>query len=151
MFGGLNRLLAATAVAGAALVVPSAALACNNGTSAEAVYHECLPSGSGGSHASTPSRGGTGNGSSGHPGLSGAAAKALKHAGKDRRALALVERTGPNSRLRSNPSSSVAEPSTVGSAFDLGSGPGAFLIALAGSALLLLGGSGLRIWHHRRR
>src|SRR5581483_4351288 len=45
MFGGLNRLLAAALVAGAAsaavLAGPPAALACNSGVSAVNVYKEC--------------------------------------------------------------------------------------------------------------
>lgn len=155
MFGGLNRLPRAAAVAGVALLVllaaPTAALACNNSTSAGSVYHECLPSGGGNSGKSTgrPSQGGKGGSGSV---ISGPAAKAVARAGKDSRALALVESTRPRSVLRSNPTSSLAaEPSAVGSAFDLSSGPGAFLIALAGAAVLLLGGSGLRVWRHRRQ
>lgn len=154
MFGRLNRLLVATAVAGVALVAilagPTVALACNNSTSAENVYKECLPSGGGGNSSSGPSQGGSGKGSSSIP-ISGRAANAVKHAGKDRRALALVESTRPKDLLQSNPSTGLtAQPSAVGSAFDLGSGPGAFLIALAGAALLLVGGSGVRVWRHRR-
>lgn len=153
MFGGLNRLLVAAAVAGVAVTValagPGAALACSGNTSAENVYKECIPNGGGNSTAKSPQGG---NGGTGSNAISGPAARALKHAGKDRRALAFVEHTGPSTGLlRGNPASvAAAEPSAVGSAFDLGSGPGAFLIALAGGALLLLGGSGLRVWRHRR-
>lgn len=158
MFGGLNRLPRAVAVAGVALLVllaaPTAALACNNSTSAGSVYHECLPSSGGGGNSGKstdrPSQSGKGGGSGSV--ISGPAAKAVARAGKESRALALVESTRPRGVLRSNPTSSVAaEPSAVGSAFDLGSGPGAFLIALAGAAVLLLGGSGLRVWRHRRQ
>lgn len=160
MFGGLNRLLVATAVAGVALVAvlsgPTAALACSNSTSAVNVYKECTPSaGSGGNSGGGSSRSGSGPGGSGSGSgsvpISSAAAKAVKHAGKASRALALVEKSGPTGLLRTGPSTSnVAEPSAVGSAFDLGSGPGAFLIALAGAAFLLVAGSGLRFWQHRR-
>jgi hypothetical protein len=156
VFGGLNRLLVATAVAGVALAAvlagPTVALACNNSTSATNVYKECLPSGGGGNPSTgTKSRSGSGNGGSSTVPISGAAKKAVKHAGKDSRALALVESTRPRDALRPNPTSSIAtEPSAVGSAFDLGSGPAAFLIALAGGAVLLLGGSGLHVWRHRR-
>lgn len=154
MFGGLNRLLMATAVAGVALATvlaaPTVALACNNSTSAENVYKECLPSGGGGGTSSGKTHQGGGPGSTSIPNT-GQTKKAVKHAGKYSRQLALVESTRPKDLLRSNPSSSFAtEPSAVGSAFDLGSGPGAFLIALAGAALLLVGGSGLRVWRHRR-
>jgi hypothetical protein len=157
VFGGLNRLPRAVAVAGVALLVllaaPTAALACNNSTSAGSVYHECLPSSGGGGNSgkSTGRPSQSGKGGSGSV-ISGPAAKAVARAGKESRALALVESTRPRGVLRSNPTSSVAaEPSAVGSAFDLGSGPGAFLIALAGAAVLLLGGSGLRVWRHRRQ
>jgi hypothetical protein len=152
VFGGLNRLLVVAAVGGMAaavmLAAPAASLACSGSTSAVNVYHECLPSGGGGN----PTTGGNSRGGSdsGSGALSGQAAKAVKHAGTEGRTLAAVERTRTG-RLQSNPSSSMtAEPSAVGSAFDLGSGPGAFLIALAGGALLLIGGSGLRVWHRRR-
>ena len=155
MFGGLNRLLVATAVAGVALAAvlagPTEALACSNSTSAANVYKECTPSaGNGGNSGGGASRSGSGNGGSGSLTISGAAAKALKHAGKDRRALANVESTAPTALLRTDPSNNSSTPSSVGSAFDLSSGPGAFLIALAAAALLLVGGSGLRVWQHRR-
>jgi hypothetical protein len=154
VFGRLNRLLVVTAVTGVAMAValagPSAALACNGSTSAENVYKECLPSGGGGGKSSGGPSHKIRPGSSSVP-ISGRAAQAVAHAGKDRRTLALVESTRPKDLLESNPSSSFAsEPSAVGSAFDLGSGPGAFLLALLGAALLLVGGSGLRVWRHRR-
>jgi hypothetical protein len=154
MFGGLNRLLVAAAVTGAAFAVvlagPSAALAgCSGGTSAVNVYKECQPSGGSGSAQS--GSGSHHSGSSSTPvTISAPAARAIKHAGKDSRALASVMRTGPEGLLHSDPSSGVPKPSAVGSVFDLGSGPTALLIALAGTAVLLLGGSGLRVWHHRR-
>ena len=42
-------------------------------------------------------------------------------------------------------------PTAVGSAFDLSSGPTALLVVLAGTALLLVAGSGMRVWRTRRR
>jgi hypothetical protein len=48
-------------------------------------------------------------------------------------------------------SSAAGAPSALGSAFDLGSGPTALLAALAGTAVLLLAASGLRVWRHRHR
>jgi hypothetical protein len=157
VFGGLNRLLVAAAVVGVSIATvlgsPAAALAgCNGNPSAENVYKECLPSGGGGS----PTTGKTSQSGSNSSGPSagtraGQAAKAVKHVNKKyRRALALVESTRTGVLRTTPPSGLESEPSAVGSAFDLSSGPGAFLIALAGAALLLVGGSGLRIWHRRR-
>jgi hypothetical protein len=147
MFGGLNRLLAAAVVAGAVLVAPSTAFACNGGPSAVNVYKECLPTGggskptSGGSAGSTPLS------------ISKQTARALAHAGKDRRVLSNLVRNsglGATRGLRASSAGSAA-PSAIASAFDLGSGPTALLAVLAGTALLLLGGSGLRVWRHRHR
>jgi hypothetical protein len=178
VFGGLNRLLAGALVAGAALTVvlagPSSALACNGGTSAVNVYKECLPSGGGGKpskrhhHSARTSRAPTSKPSGnpyGEPSVgssptkstskpathSSATVKAIRHApDKDRRALAYVESTGPVHLSRSTSVSATA-PSAVGSAFDLGSGPTALLIALAGAAVLLLAVNGVRGFRHRHR
>ncbi len=154
MFGGLNRPVAAAAVAAAFLVAPSAAFACNSGTSAVNVYTECLPSGGGGkptrSHAkksSAPTQTGTSE-----PSPAPAPApiptqtkKALKKAGSDGKSLSkLVNGMGAVRLLQSHSSAAAAEPTAVGSAFDLGSGPTALLIILAGTAVLLLGFTGLR-------
>jgi hypothetical protein len=49
------------------------------------------------------------------------------------------------------PTSATSAPSALGSAFDLGSGPTALLIVLAGTAFLLLGGSGLHFWRRSHR
>ena len=62
----------------------------------------------------------------------------------------LVTAYGLNRQLQTVHGSDTS-PSAVGSAFDLTSGPTALLIVLAGTALLLLGGSGMRVWHSRRR
>lgn len=162
MPGGLNRLLAVAVVAIAALAVPSTVLAkhCSGGPSAVNVYTECLP-GAGGGH----STGGGGHATSGQTGSQGSTllpvskqtAGALAHAGKDRRVLSNLVRNpqlggghshggGSSSKLASGPG-----PSAVGSAFDLGAGPTALLVALAGAAFLLLGGTGLRAWRNRHR
>jgi hypothetical protein len=155
--GGLNRLLVAAAVVGvaatAALAGPAAALACSGSTSATSVYHECVPNGGSGK-STAGSRTGSGNRSSGNGSsgaISGRAAQAVKHAGKYGRELAAVEHTGAADLLRSNPADIATGRGAVGSAFDPASGPAAFLIALAGGAVLLLGGSGMRVWLHRRR
>lgn len=156
VFGGLNRLLAAAIIVGATLaafVAPSPAFGgCNGRPSAANVYSECLPSAGGGkpargtptsgSHSSTPAAR-----------ISGRTARALEHAGKDKRVLSsLIHGYGPSRLLQPNGSTPSANaPTTLGSAFDLGSGPTAFLIVLAGTALLLLGASGVRGWRRSRR
>jgi hypothetical protein len=157
VFRVLNRPLAAAAVAvavfTAVLVSPSVALACNGGTSAVNVYKECLQTGGGGRPTDRgPSAGANGTGSTA-PHFSGPIANALSRAGKDRAALEeLVGSYGLRRHLQaSRGDGRAAAPSTVGSAFDLGSGPTVLLIALAGTAFLLLGGSGVRVWRKRHR
>jgi len=154
VFGGLNRLLVAALVAGAFFVAPSAALACGGGPSAKNVYSECLPSA--GSHGGTGpgSHGGTGTGGhSAGPGstpISPKTARAIKQAGKNSRALAAFLRRSAPPALESSSQES-APPSAVGSAFDLGSAPTALLLALAGTAVLLLAASGVRGWRRSHR
>lgn len=155
MYGRGNRLaVAALVVAGVVLVAPAAALACGGGPSAVNVYKECLPSGGGGGSGGPTSQGpsspNSGNGSS--PPVSSRTLQALAHAGKDKSALtALVEGYGLQRQLHAVHASEAAAPSALGSAFDLGSGPTVLLIVLAGTAALLLGGSGLRGWRSRPR
>jgi hypothetical protein len=146
VFRGLNRLLVAALVGGVFFVAPSAALACGGGPSAKNVYSECLPSA--GSHG-----GNGGSGQHGGPGatpISGKTAEAIKHAGKNSRALASWVRRSAPTALESSSQES-ATPSAVGSAFDLGSGPTTLLLALAGTAVLLLGASGVRGWRRSHR
>jgi hypothetical protein len=145
VFRGLNRLLVAALVAGACFVAPSAALACGGGPSAQNVYRECLPSAGG--------HGGTGGHSGGHAGttpISPKTVKAIKQAGKNSRALAAFLRRSAPTALESSSQES-APPSAVGSAFDLGSAPTALLLALAGTAVLLLAASGVRGWRRSHR
>jgi len=155
VFGGLNRLLVAALVAGVFFVAPSAALACGGGPSAKNVYSECLPSA--GSHGGTGARshGGTRTGGqSGGPRsapISSKTAKAIKQAGKNSRALAAFLRRSAPTALESTSQESAPPPSAVGSAFDLGSGPTALLLALAGTAVLLLAASGVRGWRRSHR
>ena len=120
------------------------------------VYKECLPNGGGGKPTgsrpathSEPSAGTKGSGSSSTHPASSPVANVLKQAGSDRRALeALLG--GNRRRLQASHGAAPATaPSAVGSAFDLGSGPTALLIALGGTAVLLLAGSGLRLWRGR--
>jgi hypothetical protein len=155
MFGGLNRLFVAALVAGAVLVAPSAALACNGNPSAVNVYKECLPNGGGGKSTGggTSNSGGPSTGSASVP-VSSQAQKALSKApAKDRRVLSALVKSGP-SRLqmdKSAPTSAAPSPSAIGSAFDLGSGPTALLVALAATAFLLLAGTTVRGVRQRRR
>jgi hypothetical protein len=166
MFGGLNRLLAAAVVAGAVLVLPPAALAdCGGGPSAVNVYKECLSSGGGGkatSHSGGSKSSGTnasGGGSTSSTGgstsstsvpVSHQTQKALKKAGTDGKALSNLVKGYGAARILQSSSSDATEPSAVGSAFDLGSGPTALLIVLALTAVLLLGATGFRSVRQRR-
>jgi hypothetical protein len=156
VFTGLNRLLAAAVVVGVLLVAPPAALACGGGPSAQNVYKECLPTGGGGKPTTggggTPTNGPAGAGGEASSSISNRTAFALKHAGKDRRILATLVHGYGTHRLDGTtaPSSDDMSASALGSAFDL-AGPTALLIVLAGTALLLLGGSGMRTWRSRHR
>jgi hypothetical protein len=146
VFRGLNRLLVAALVAGVFFVAPSAALACGGGPSAQNVYRECVPSAGG--HSGTGGHGG--GGGPGSTPISTKTAKAIKQAGKNSRALsAWVRRSAPTALESSSQES--ATPSAVGSAFDLGSAPTALLLALAGTAMLLLAASGVRGWRRSHR
>ena len=161
MFGGLNRLLLATIVAGAVLaaisVGPAAAASCGSGTSAANVYKECVQDGGGGKSggkSSTPTQTSTNS----NPGssspvthISTKSQKALNGAGKDKAALAALLKGAGIRRQLASESGSATTPTAVGSAFDLSSGPTALLVILAGTALLLVAGSGMRVWRTRRR
>jgi hypothetical protein len=81
--------------------------------------------------------------------VSGPAARAIRHAGKDRRALAGLLEGNSHAALVGS-SGRAKAPSAVGSAFDLGLGPTALLVALAGTAALIFGGSGVRVWRRRQ-
>jgi len=174
VFGGLNRTLVAALVAGVVLVLPPAAFAdCNGGVSAVNVYKECVQTGGGGKPTGggkhKPSGGGGGGGSSssttgGATGGSTAVTsipiakhtrKALAKAGSDRKALKTLVRGLGTARLLQSSNAAggnaAGEPTAVGSAFDLGSGPTALLIVLAGTAVLLLAASGFRGVRQRRR
>jgi hypothetical protein len=155
VFRGLNRLLATAAVAVAVFAVPSTALAsgCGGGPSAEQVYKECLPNGGGGKSTSG-AKGGTNGGQTGSTvvTVSPQVASALEAAGKEGKSLKrLVNAYGLRRHLQSSHATAATEPTAIGSAFDLGSGPTALLIILAGTAFLLLGGSGMRVWRSRHR
>ena len=131
---------------------------CNGGPSAQNVYTECLGSGGGGkstSHSGGSSTSGgadTGGGSQSTPvPISHQTKIALAKAGADGKSLTnLVKGYGGARILQSTGSGAATEPSAVGSAFDLGSGPTALLIVLAGTAVLLLAASGVSVARKRR-
>jgi hypothetical protein len=167
--GGLNRLVAAAFVAGAltagaALIAAPAALACSGGPSAYNVYKECLSNGgsgggnhgggggnSGGSGPTGGSQGGNGTATTSTPPTSKNVTKALAGAGKDQATLKrLYEAEGKTRFLYASHAHPSSEPTAIGSAFDLGSGPTALLIALAGTAVLLLAMTGVRGARRRR-
>jgi hypothetical protein len=135
---------------------PTAALACSGGPSAVNVYKECFQTGGGGkATGGGNSSGGPSTGSTASAPVSSQTQKALSKApAQDRRVLsALVRHTSP-SRLgmdRTGPTSAATAPSAIGSAFDLGSGPTALLVALAATAFLLLGATAFRGARQRRR
>jgi hypothetical protein len=150
-----------TIVAGGALTVvlpaTAAASSCGSGTSAEAVYKECLQSGGGGksgAKSSAPTGTSTGtnsNSSSTQQHYTSNTQKALNHAGSDKAALAALLKGAGLRRHLAGVGDSTTTPTAVGSAFALTSGPTALLIVLAGTALLLVAGSGMRVWRTRRR
>jgi hypothetical protein len=154
VFGGLTRLLAAAVVVGAVLIVPSAALAdgCGGGPSAQNVYTECLPSGGGGKPTSSGHKNGGTQRSTGVTSVPvpKQTAKALKKAGDDGKSLSELLRGYGSVRLLQSSHSPTSEPTAIGSAFDLGSGPTVLLIVLAGTAVLLLAATGFRFARHRR-
>jgi hypothetical protein len=132
------------------LGAPTAAFACGGSSpSAVNVYVECLQGGgskathhksSGGTSPTTPVTSVPSN-----------TARVLAHAGHDKALLTnLVSGQGqglaPSDLQSSGPATT---PSAIGSAFDLGSGPTVLLLILAGTAVVLLGGSGLRFWQRR--
>ena len=116
------------------------------------VYKECSQNGGGGKTSTkTTSTTATHSGTTvtvHH--VSSNTTNALNKAGKDKAALAALLQTSGARRLFASKAGSTSTPSTVGSAFDLTSGPTALLIVLAGTALLLVAGSGMRVWRGRR-
>jgi hypothetical protein len=127
------------------VVVPQTALAgCGGKPSAQQVYSECLQNGGGGKTSGSNAR--TSTTSSQPVPVSPKTKTALKHAGKDGRSLASLVQSYPAAHLPPPSTAAATEPTAVGSAFDLGSGPTALLIVLAGTAIVLLGAAGTRTW-----
>jgi hypothetical protein len=153
VFRGLNRFLLAGLAAGVFLVAPTGALAggCGGNPSAVNVYKECVENGGGGTPTSggTPSSGPTSVPSSGPS----SSPTGQTHAAKDRRVLASLGKAyGIQRQLgAADASGAVTSPTALGSAFDLGSGPTLLLIVLAGTAVLILTGSGMRLWRRSHR
>jgi hypothetical protein len=132
-----------------ALAAPGGALACGGSNpSAVNVYTECVPNAAG----SKPTGHQTGPAPKPLPVTPQTSHAIAKSGGKDSRTLAaIVKNPGLSEPSLASGSAGGSEPSALGSAFDLGSGPTALLAALAATALLLLGGSGFRFWRQRQR
>jgi hypothetical protein len=137
------------------LWAPTAAFACGGSNpSAVNVYVECLQGGGGAKPTNHPSSGGGGTATTNPttPVTSepSSTARVLAHAGPDKALLSKLVGTGlGTSSLKAT--GNATSPSAIGSAFDLGSGPTALLLILAGTAVVLLAGNGLRFWHRRDR
>lgn len=148
---GLRRLVLGGLVAGVMLSAPTAAFACGGSSpSAVNVYVECLQGG-GGSKPTNQSGPANTTPANTTPvtAVPSKTARVLAHAGPDKALLSKLIGSPAPSNLQST--GSATAPSAIGSTFDLGSGPTALLIVLAGTAFLLLGGSGLRVWRNRHR
>ena len=168
MLRGFRWLALAGVVATAALVGPSVALACG-GSSATDIYHEQLCNAGGKSHPTVgqkqsstpvhPTGPGAGyvvplGGSTPTVRVSHKTHHALAHAGKDKNILQnLVTNTNlvDPQRLNAVLASAPTKESSLGSAFDLGSGPMILFALLAGTVLVLLGTGGVRTWRNRHR
>ena len=160
VLGGLRRLVLGGLVAGVMLWAPTAAFACGGSNpSAVNVYVECVQGGGGAkpsNHASKPTNQASSGGGTGTH-----ATTPVTKAPTTKTARVLAHVSGPDKALLYNlasggePSMKSGEPATapsaIGSAFDLGSGPTALLLILAGTAVVLLGGSGLRFWRRRNQ
>lgn len=139
---GLSTALAAVAMI--VLVAPSAALACGGGSSAVDIYHECLPSASGGGNTQGSSQK-----------VSKDVSNAISRAGTKNKVQldTLIKNPSfgqPTRGLQSVPQGAIVAPSSIGAAFDLGPGPIALIALLGGTAVLLLGATGWRGWRRWR-
>jgi hypothetical protein len=132
------------------LWAPTAAFACGGSSpSAVNVYVECLQ---GGGSKATPHASSGGTQSTTPVTEPSNTARVLAHAGHDKALLTnLVSGQGLGAPSDLQETGTASSPSALGSAFDLGSGPTALLLILAGTAVVLLGGSGLRFWRRRNR
>jgi sarcosine oxidase gamma subunit len=130
------------------LWAPTAAFACGGSNpSAVNVYVECVQNGGGSKPSQHTSSGAT---HATTPVTTTAPTKtdrALAHVSGPDKALLSSLAGGGEPAMKSGDAGTA--PSAIGSAFDLGSGPTALLVILAGTAIVLLGGSGLRFWRRR--
>jgi hypothetical protein len=148
VLGSLRRLLPAAVVVGIALAAPGGAFACGGGPSAVHVYTECVTNAGG----DKPTTGGLQPGQNSTPvTVSPQTANGISKAGPDSRVLAAIVKNPGYGEPNLKSGGAGSQPSALGSAFDLGSGPTVLLLALASTALLLLGGSGLRFWRRRNQ
>jgi hypothetical protein len=135
------------------LWAPTAAFACGGSNpSAVNVYVECVQSGGGSKPSQHVSSGGTRPTTPVTTAPTTKTARVLAHvSGPDKALLSNLasdQGLGPSDMQSTGPATA---PSAIGSAFDLGSGPTALLVILAGTAVVLLGGSGLRFWRRRHQ
>jgi hypothetical protein len=163
MLRGIRWLALAGVVTTAALVGPSVALACDGSGSAVSIYTECTPSASGKHHhpAAKPSHP-SGGSQSTEPiyytqppvHIAPKTRRAVARSGKDKTILNRLV-SNPNyvdsSRLKPELTASPAGAASLGSTFDLGSGPMILFALLAGSVLSVLGTGGVRAWRGRHR
>jgi hypothetical protein len=136
-----------------ALALPAGALANGGGkcnASACKVYTEG-PGSAGGHNAPPPGSGGP-TAPRQLP-VSSHTSRSLSHAGKDRKLLSQIVSNpsfGATRGLLKTGAATVAAPSALGAAFDIGSGPTLLLALLVATALALALHGGLRGWRRRR-
>ena len=148
----------------AALVAPSVALACDHSGSAVSIYSECPSTAGGKTHPKHPHRG-TPSGNTQPSGptwvqpstpvpVSHVTKHALAHSGKDKTVLKNLV-SNPNlvesRRLNAEPTAAAIGATSLGSTFDLGSGPTILFALLIGTVLVLVGSGGVRTWRNRHR
>jgi hypothetical protein len=115
------------------------------------VYTECVQNAGGNNPTSGPTTTGQQPGQNSTPTVSPQTQHAISKAGPDSRVLAAIVKNPGYGEPSLESGGAGSSPSALGSAFDLGSGPTILLLALAGTALALLGGTGFRFWRQRQR